>query len=111
MSFVIFIVVVVVDTLSWLMGCIFFINVHLHRFVIEMGSPNLIPKIVTLPYCLPRSDNTVIVLGICMGFMCEHIPVNFPLKTNINSLYTHLVYFCVLVMSNSCTTFESRVIN
>ena len=97
MSFVILVVVVVVvDTLSWLMDWIFFINVHLHRFVIEKCSPNLIPNIVTLPHSPtpPLQIIILVVLCIWMGLMNEHSPLHFPWKANTVTSYTLGLFLC-----------------
>ena len=82
---VVVVVVVVVYILFWLMHLLFFIHVHLHRYIIEMGSPNLSTE------------------------SCNTAPLPFP--NNTNSFYTQLVYLCALFMSNSCTPFETWVIN
>ena len=71
-------VVVVVDILFWPMHLLFFINVQLHWSLIEMGSPNLSTESCNpAPVPLPN-NNTVIIPGICMGFLYENIPVHFP---------------------------------
>ena len=112
-SFVVLIVVVVavVYILFCLMHLVFFINVHLHLSLIEMGSPNLSTKCCN-PAPLPfPNNNTVIILGICMEFLYENILLHFPWKTNTNSFYTQIVYLCAGFMSNSCSCFEAWVIN
>ena len=98
MSFVILVVVVVVvDTLSWLMDWIFFINVHLHRFVIEKCPPNLIPNIVTLPRS-PTPNNNIGGSMYMDGAYEWAQSSTFPLK----SQYSHFIHTWFISLHLSC---------